>query len=114
MACCWWLDFVRAACNVATDVVPKVLDASISTLAVGYKYQNDAWGTHRYYINFGGTYADWFDITNSECSYVSCDGNLATSTGSAIWSSHGFGDVIAGAMYIDTNGHNPISSPTTY
>ena len=83
MACCWQLDFVRAVCNVATDVTPKVLSAA--TISFGYLYTDTSkHSDFRYYISHGaGSWADWFDIaTSSTCTFNSCEPNLCKADGS--------------------------------
>ena len=83
MACCWQLDFVRAVCNVATDVTPKVL--SFATLTFGYLYKDTSKNSdYRYYVSYGaGSWADWFDIAStSTCTFNSCGNTLYKADGS--------------------------------
>lgn len=68
---------------------------------------------YRYYVNNGGSWADWFDNGNTaDCTFNSCSTYLSTSVGGSITSS--YGDVTnAGIVYFDSDVFNPTSS-TSY
>ena len=71
---CGHLDFVRGACN-SGEVTPKVLAASLSAYNIYYFKKTSVTGTaeYRHYINYGGSYLDFYDNANpTDCSLTSC------------------------------------------
>ena len=114
IAFCWHLEVARAACLTATEVTPKLMAASVTTLNVPYRYKNPAvYDGYRYYINdiTTGSWADFYDISNTaDCSFVSCETYLHGSTASATVSnsvSSSYGDVTnTGIAYIDTDSYS--------
>ena len=110
MVCCWQLDFVRAACNVATDVTPKVLSSAISTLTFGYKHKDTAKSSaYRYYVSYGaGSWADWFDIASSStCTFNSCTGYLVKTSGSNWFTMWGDVETDGTGVWVDSDAYDP-------
>ena len=110
MACCWQLDFVRAACNVATDVTPKALSPAIATLTFGYLHKDTTKDPgYRYYVSHGaGSWADWFDIAGgSTCTFNSCTDYLCKSDGTNYWTRYGDVESDGSGVWIDSDYYNP-------
>ena len=109
IASIWLISYARAGCSYSdhiNDISNKTLRSEWNPVKLPWKYKTGS--DYKYYLNAGGSWADFFEIkAGSPCTFSSCYGSLRY-----WWSS--YGDYYVSSSWGDTSSGGEVFLKSNY